>query len=89
MADLLHDFFCSIPFNLWSQPNRKVYLWKWSYFKAKLSLYQAYEYKQCSTSNGDNILDRIHNGDSDWGMGRGGSIRQLYANNTYIVKKIK
>ena len=24
---------------------------------------------------GDNILDRIHNGDSGWGMGGGGSIR--------------
>ena len=48
---------------------------KWSYFKAKLSFNQTYEYKQCSTSNGDNILDRIHGGDSGWGMGGGGSIR--------------
>ena len=75
MADLLHDFF--VPFRLICDISAKqvqVLLWKWSYFKAKLSFYQAYEYKQCSTSNGDNILDRIHNGDSGWGMGGGGSI---------------
>ena len=55
------------------------------FFLHRINRYHAYGYMKWIFSNNDNILDKISSGEREWRVGGGGSTRQLYGNNTYIL----